>query len=74
MTNDAANSERDATITELSDSELQGIAGGLFISLVTKMPNYTGPKLHVPSSIAGGEINSNSTDNNLPDSGGGIIV
>jgi len=55
---------------ELTDEQLEGVNGGMMIPV---LPKVTYPKLHAPSSIAQGEINSNSTDNNLPDSGGGII-
>lgn len=59
---------------ELAEEELDQVQGGNSISIVTKMPGYQGPKLHAPGSIAQGEINSNSTDDNLSDSGGGIIA
>jgi hypothetical protein len=59
---------------ELTFQELEGVQGGNSISILTKMPNYAGPKLHAPGSIAQGEINDNTTDDNLPDSGGGLIV
>jgi len=53
----------------LDDKELDGVQGGTAIPV-------TGPaiKPKAPGSIAQGEINSNSTDDNLPDSGGGVIV
>jgi hypothetical protein len=42
------------------------------ISIVTTLPNYHGPKLHVPDSIAQGDtIDSND---NLPDAGGGVVA
>jgi hypothetical protein len=56
---------------ELSEEQLAKAAGGNRISLV---PNPRQPKFGPAGSIAQGEINSNSTDDNLPDSGGGIIV
>ncbi len=33
------------TIRMLSDSELEHVAGGLFIDPKTKLPNYRGPKV-----------------------------
>jgi len=54
---------------ELTEDQLDKVAGGTQIS-----PSYHGPKLHAPASIAQGEINSNSTDSNLPDSGGDGII
>jgi len=69
-----ADQKQEEKTGELADSELEGVQGGNSISILTKMPNYTGPKLHAPGSIAQGEINSDSTNDNLPDSGGGIIV
>jgi hypothetical protein len=62
---------------ELTEQQLKDVNGGLFIDPITKMPNYTGPKVgqaYKNGSIAQQEINSDATDNNLSDSGGGIIV
>jgi hypothetical protein len=55
----------------LSDKELEGVVGG---NSIEKFPSPNRPKLHVPGSIAQGEINSNSTDDNLSDSGGDGII
>lgn len=42
------------------------------ISPITQFPDYTGPRLHVPNSIAQGDtIDSND---NLPDAGGGVVA
>jgi hypothetical protein len=70
--NEAADAAKPAG--ELSDEQLGHAQGGNSISIEAKMPDYTGPKLHAPGSIAQGEINSNSTDDNLSDSGGGVIA
>ena len=58
-------------VATLDDRELEAVRGGNSIS---KFPNPRKPKFGPAGSIAQGEINSNSTDDNLPDSGGGIIV
>jgi hypothetical protein len=58
----------------LGEQEPDQVQVGNSISIVTKMPDYQGPKPHAPGSIAHSEINSDSTDDNLPDSGGGVIV
>jgi hypothetical protein len=42
------------------------------ISIVTKLPNYNGPKLSVPGSIAQGDTIDNN--DNLPDAGGGVVA
>jgi hypothetical protein len=42
------------------------------ISPITKFPDYTGPKLHVPGSIAQGDTIDNN--DNLPDAGGGVVA
>jgi hypothetical protein len=42
------------------------------ISPITKFPDYTGPKLHVPDSIAQGDTIDNN--DNLPDAGGGVVA
>jgi hypothetical protein len=42
------------------------------ISPITKFPDYTGPKLHVPNSIAQGDTIDNN--DNLPDAGGGVVA
>jgi hypothetical protein len=55
----------------LNDKELEGVVGG---NSIEKYPKANRPKLHVPGSIAQGEINSNSTDDNLSDSGGDGII
>jgi hypothetical protein len=55
----------------ISDKELEGAVGG---NSIDKNPDPFRPKFQVPGSIAQGEINSNSTDDNLSDSGGGVIV
>ena len=39
---------------ELSDEQLGDAQGGNSISIEAKMPDYTGPKLHAPGSIARG--------------------
>ena len=56
------------SVGELTAQELENVQGGNSISIVTKMPNYTGPKLHAPSgSIAQGDTLDNTlTDDNLP--------
>jgi len=59
---------------QLTDHELEGVHGGRAISIVSKLPGYTGPKAHVPGSVPQGEINSDSADDNLPDSGGDGII
>jgi hypothetical protein len=56
---------------DLTDQQLDGVQGG---NSIDKFPSPRTPKFGPPGSIAQGEINSNSTDDNLPDSGGGIIV
>ena len=56
---------------ELTSQELEGVQGGNSISILTKMPNYTGPKLHAPGSIAQGDTIDN--EDNLSDAGGGVI-
>jgi hypothetical protein len=59
----------------LSDDQLAMVVGGNRVAIGTQLPNWHGPKYGPPSgSIAAGEINSNALDNNLPDSGGGIVV
>jgi hypothetical protein len=56
----------------LSDDQLALVVGGNRVSL---FPSYHGPKYGPQQgSIAASEINSNALDNNLPDSGGGIVV
>ncbi len=55
---------------ELTDQQLEGVQGGNSIS---KFPSPRTPKFGPPSSIAGGEIETNSTDDNLPGNGGGVI-
>jgi hypothetical protein len=42
------------------------------ISPITKFPDYTGPRLHVPNSIAQGDTIDNN--DNLPDAGGGVVA
>jgi hypothetical protein len=63
---------------QLSNEELESVQGGQGIDPITKMPNYQGPKLGAPKgSIAQGEINVTGglgDDDNMPDSGGGIIA
>ncbi len=58
---------------ELSEKEIEGVQGGRAISLIERMPNSPGPKMSFGSPAAG-EINSDSADNNLPDSNGGRII
>lgn len=65
---------------QLSNEELESVQGGLGIDPITKMLNYQGPKVgqaYGKGSIAQGEINVTGglgDDNNMPDSGGNIIV
>jgi bacteriocin-like protein len=62
---------------ELNDDQLKEVSGGNQINPITKLPGYTGPYVGMAyknGSIAQQEINSDATDNNLPDSGGGVIV
>jgi hypothetical protein len=57
------------TCDELSTIELDGVAGGQQI-ITHLFPGGTGaktPKFGPPVSIAAGEVNANSTDDNLPD-------
>jgi hypothetical protein len=42
------------------------------ISPITKFPDYTGPRLHAPASIAQGDTIDNN--DNLPDAGGGVVA
>jgi hypothetical protein len=56
----------------LSDDQLAKVVGGNHILPVWER-GFHYPKYGPPKSIAQGEINSNSLDNRLPDSGGGII-
>jgi len=70
-------------IGELTDAELEGVAGGQFVTNPVTTPDPFRPKFGPPNSIAGGELGgtlggdnplaSNSTDNNLPQNGGGVI-
>ena len=58
-----------ATTSELTQDELDAIAGGQQI-ITHEFPGGTGSKPPVmgpPVSIAAGEINENQTDDNLPD-------
>jgi hypothetical protein len=62
---------------ELNAEELSAVSGGNRVDPITKMPGYTGRYVGMAyknGSIAQQEINSDATDNNLPDSGGGVIV
>jgi len=52
---------------EISDDLLEGVVGGQGISFLTKLPNYRGPKLQVPGSIAQGDTLDNTlTFDELP--------
>ncbi len=54
-------------VRELNNDELERASGGNQISIVTKLPNYQGPKLHVPGSIAQGDTLDNTlTFDQLP--------
>jgi hypothetical protein len=62
---------------ELQDRELENVSGGNQVDPVTLMPNYHGPKVGQAfklGSQAEQEINPDSTSNDLPGSGGGVIV
>ncbi|WP_409190854.1 hypothetical protein [Bradyrhizobium sp. RDM4] len=49
------------------NDELESVSGGNQISILTKMPNYQGPKFHVPGSIAQGDTLDNTlTFDQLP--------
>ena len=54
--------------SEISDHELDKVQGGNRIDPITKLPNYTGPKVHAPGgSIAQGDTLDNTlTEDNLP--------
>jgi hypothetical protein len=56
---------------ELSDNDLDQVAGGLNI---TPVPKSTAPKSGPPTSIAAGEVTTDTLDDNLPGNGGGVIV
>ncbi len=60
--------DKKPSVGELTDDQLESVQGGNSISIVTKMPNYTGPKLHAPTgSIAQGDTLDNTlTENDLP--------
>ena len=53
---------------ELTEKKLEDVQGGNSISILTKMPNYQGPKLHAPDgSIAQGDTLDNTlTFDQLP--------
>jgi hypothetical protein len=55
----------------ISEKELEGVVGG---NSIDRFPQRNRPRLHVSASIAQGEINRNSTDDNLSDSGGDGII
>lgn len=44
---------------EIDDAKLEQVTGGNSISILTKMPDYRGPKLGPPSSIAQGDTIDN---------------
>jgi hypothetical protein len=54
---------------ELTDEQLDKVAGGLILN-----PTQHAPKSSVPTSIAAGEITSDTLDNNLPGNGGNVIL
>jgi hypothetical protein len=67
----------DQKSNELNNEQLNDVNGGQFIDPKTKAPNYTGPYVGMAykgTSIAQQEINSNATDDNMTDSGGGVIA
>ena len=55
-------------IREIALKDLDHVCGGNQISIVTKMPNYNGPKVHAPGgSIAQGDTLDNTlTFDQLP--------
>ena len=54
-------------VRELNDDEPESVSGGNQISIVTKLPNYQGPKPHAPGSIAQGDTLDNTlTFDQLP--------
>jgi hypothetical protein len=66
MAHPSDNTGNDPAATELSESQLDGVQGGNSISIKTKMPGYTGPKLGAPGSIAQGDTLDNTlTENGL---------
>jgi hypothetical protein len=54
---------------ELTEEQLDNVAGGLILN-----PTQHAPKSSVPTSIAAGEITTDSLNDNLPGNGGGVIV
>jgi hypothetical protein len=54
---------------ELTDEQLDQVAGGLILN-----PTQHSPKPQSNSSIAAGEITTDSLNDNLPGNGGGVIV
>jgi len=52
--------------SELTENQLEAVQGGNSISILTKMPDYNGPKKQAPASIAQGDTLDNTlTENGL---------